>query len=116
MLFRSRAAEGELDRKNRLEAARITAGTRGDPAIAAAVNAVKNDEVINSLQKRLEQESKKLGPKAAATVAELERRIAARQDAIYKAFNVSVPASTIGTAPGAGSPGGNRPPLSSFQR
>ena len=112
----ARAAEGELDRKNRLEAARITAGTRGDPAIAAAVNAVKNDEVINSLQKRLEQESKKLGPKAAATVAELERRIAARQDAIYKAFNVSVPASTIGTAPGAGSPGGNRPPLSSFQR
>lgn len=102
----AKAAEGEKDRQNRLVAARIQAGARGDPALAAAINAVKSDEVINALQKRLELESKKLGPKAAATVAELERRIAARQDAIYKAFNVSVPASTMGTAPGAESPGG----------
>lgn len=88
-----------LANEGHLAAAKVTADARTantDPATAAAVNAVKNDEVINALQKRLAEASKKYGSAGAAEVASIQAQIAARQDAIYKALKAKVPASTMG--------------------
>lgn len=74
--------------------------------MANAINAVKNDEVINRLQKRAEELSKSFAAKDRAEAEGVLKKIDDRQNAIYKQFGVLEGLSTMGTAPGAGSPGG----------
>ena len=71
-----------------------------------AINAVKNDEVINRLQKDADALSKSFLPRDKAKLAEVMRQIEARQNAIYKEFKVLGGLSTMAAAPGASSPGG----------
>lgn len=75
--------------------------------ISTAINAIKNDEVINSLQKQLEAAMKLPTQANQAQVRMLRDEIGRRQAAIYKQFGVSMPADTMAAAPGASSPGGN---------
>jgi hypothetical protein len=81
-----------------------------------AINAVKNDEVINRLQKDADALSKSFASADKIKLAGILKQIEARQNAIYQQFGVLSGLSTMATAPGAASPGGTRPPLSSFQR
>jgi hypothetical protein len=99
---------------NRLQLAREGAANRAVQNTAAAdqrkmanaINAVKNDEVINRLQKRAE-ELGKMPTAANRTAADaIMKQIEDRQNAIYKQFGVLEGLSTIAPAPGAGSPGG----------
>jgi hypothetical protein len=99
-------------------AAKASAGAAGADSknMANAINAVKNDEVINRLQKRAEELSKMPTSANRAAADAIMKQIEARQNAIYQQFGVLSGLSTMATAPGAASPGGTRPPLSSFQR
>jgi hypothetical protein len=71
-----------------------------------AINAVKNDEVINRLQKDADALGKSFLPRDKAKLAEVMRQIETRQNAIYKEFGVLGGLSTMAAAPGASSPGG----------
>jgi hypothetical protein len=110
------ATRKEIAKGNAAAAAAARENATAQRNMANAISAVKNDEVINRLQKRAE-ELGKMPTQANRTAADdIMRQIEARQNAIYKAFKVLQDVDTMPAAPGAGSPGGTRPPLSSFQR
>lgn len=104
------AAEGVLDRANRLEAARIAAGPRmaglESKDIQLAEAAFARDPEAAAIRKRLEVPFGSEAKRAADL-----RRLREIQASKYAQFGL-----TLEGAPGAPSPGGNRPPLSSFQR
>lgn len=101
-----KAAEGVLDRKNRLESARIMADARmggaGEKQTLAELKALQSS-ISNELKNPL-----MMGPKGNALREQLRQVNAA----IAKMAGLD----TMAGAPSAPSPGGNRPPLSSFQR
>lgn len=97
------AREGMLNR-----AAQATAA-KDAKNMANAINAVKNDEVINRLQKRAEELGKMPVPSNKAAADDIMRQIEARQNAIYKQFGVLEGLSTMAEAPGVKSPGGTKP-------
>ena len=82
------------------------AGVTDQRNMANAINAVKNDEVINTLQKQLEAAMKLPTQANQAQVRLLRDEIERRQNAIYKRFGVSMGGDTMPAAPGAASPGG----------
>jgi hypothetical protein len=94
-------SEGALNRANQLEASRISSARAGDPNVQNAIRAIKEDEIINRLQKDIDGLSKIPTKANKATAQEKARQIAERQNEIYKAFKVDVPPVTIG---------GNTPP------
>jgi hypothetical protein len=101
-----------------IEASRAASRGTGSESknMTNAINAVKNDEVINRLQKRAEELGKSMLSRDRSEAAGILKQIEDRQNAIYRQFGVLAGLSTMATAPGAASPGGTRPPLSSFQR
>lgn len=112
-------SEGALNRANQLEAYRISAGGKGDPNVQNAIRAIKEDEIINRLQKDIDGLSK-IPTKANATkAAEKERAIANRQNEIYRSFKVDIPPVTIGgnTPPpgGQGGTGGGKAKFLGFE-
>lgn len=98
------AKEGMLNR-----AAQAAAG-QDAKNMSNAINAVKNDEVINRLQKRAEELGKMPTPSNRAAADDILRQIDARQTAIYKKFKVLDGLSTMAEAPGVNSPGGTSKP------
>ena len=93
--------------KDNLAARLASAGAGSDSKnMANAINAVKNDEVINRLQKDADALGKSFLPRDKAKLAEVMRQIETRQNAIYKEFGVLGGLSTMAAAPGASSPGG----------
>ena len=107
----AKGVEAEKDRKNRLEAARIQAGARTSglesKEIQMAEAAFARDPEAAAIRKRLE------APFGSETKRATDmRRLREIQASKYAQFGL-----TLEGAPGAApSPGGNRPPLSSFQR
>ena len=100
-------AQRRQTEKDKLAAKLASAGAGADSKnMANAINAVKNDEVINRLQKDADALSKSFLPRDKAKLAEVMRQIEARQNAIYKEFKVLGGLSTMAAAPGASSPGG----------
>ena len=107
----AKGVEAEKDRKNRLEAARIQAGARTSglesKEIQMAEAAFARDPEAAAIRKRLE------APFGSETKRATDmRRLREIQASKYAQFGL-----TLEGAPSAApSPGGNRPPLSSFQR
>jgi hypothetical protein len=91
---RALAQQGAIDQRN----------------MANAINAVKNDEVINRLQKRAEELGKMPTAANKAAIDGILKQIEDRQNSIYKQFKVLQGLDTIATAPGAASPGGTSKP------
>ncbi len=85
-------------------------GAADQRKIANAINAVKNDEVINRLQKRADELGKSLMAKDRTEAAGILKQIEDRQNAIYKQFGVLEGLSTMSTAPSAASPSGTSKP------
>jgi hypothetical protein len=108
----------KIKTQKEIEASRAASRGAGPESknMANAINAVKNDEVINRLQKRAEELGKSMLSRDRSEAAGILKQIEDRQNAIYKQFGVLEGLSTMAAAPGAASPGGTRPPLSSFQR
>jgi len=106
----AKAADGEKDRQTRLEAARIAAGPRmaglESKDIQLAEAAFARDPEAAAIRKRLEVPFGSEAKRAADL-----RRLREIQASKYAQFGL-----TLEGAPSAPSPGGNRPPLSSFQR
>jgi len=99
-------SEGAADRANRLAAASIGAGSHQDPRLAAAVAAVKGDQMIDTWQKSIAELNKVPTASNKVKVQQLEGQITKRQNDIYKAMQVPLPDITMGAAPGASSAGG----------
>jgi len=103
----AKAAEGEKDRQNRLAAARIAADARmggaGEKQTLAELKALQS-----SISNELKSSPMMMGPKGNALREQLRQVNAA----IAKMAGLD----TMAGPPSAPSPGGNRPPLSSFQR
>lgn len=103
-LFAHQTAEKVLDRANQIKVAQIGADARGGGAAdkqqlaeLKALQASKTTQLKNAYG----SDKKRLQGELAAIEAEIAKMAGL---------------STMSTAPGAGSPGGTRPPLSSFQR
>ena len=102
-----RTDEMTEQRKDEAKARLANAGAgAGAKNMANAINAVKNDEVINRLQKDADALGKSFLARDKAKLADIVRQIEARQNAIYKQFGVLEGLSTMTPAPGAASPGG----------
>lgn len=105
-----KAAEGVKDRQNRLDAARIQAearmGGQDSKDIQLAEAAFARDPEAAAIRKRLETPFGSEAKRAADL-----RRLREIQASKYAQFGLKLEG-----APSAPSPGGNRPPLSSFQR
>lgn len=93
-------SEGAADRANRLAVAGVGAGTRQDPRLAAAVAAVKGDQMIDTWQKSIAELNKVPTAANKAKVQQLEGQITKRQNDIYKAMQVPLPDITMGATPG----------------
>ena len=93
--------------RGRLASAGAGAGSKN---MANAINAAKNDEVINRLQKDADALSKSLRASDRAKVDGILRQIEARQNAIFKEFGVLSGLSTMAPAPSAASPSGTSKP------
>jgi hypothetical protein len=98
----------EMTEQRKAEAAARLAASGGPSSknMANAINAVKNDEVINRLQKDADALGKSFLAKDKAKLADIARQIETRQNAIYKQFGVLEGLSTIAAAPSAASPSG----------
>ena len=105
-----RTDEMTEQRKDEAKARLANAGAgAGSKNMTNAINAVKNDEVINRLQKDADALGKSFLARDKAKLADIVRQIEARQNAIYKQFGVLEGLSTMTPAPGAASPGGTKP-------
>lgn len=93
-------SEGAADRANRLAVAGIGAGSHQDPRLAAAVAAVKGDQMIDTWQKSIAELNKVPTASNKAKVQQLEAQITKRQNDIYKAMQVPLPDITMGATPG----------------
>lgn len=106
----AKAAEAALNRENELKKARIMAdartGGQESKDIQLAEAAFARDPEAAAIRKRLEVPFGSEAKRAADL-----RRLREIQASKYAQFGL-----TLEGAPGAPSPGGNRPPLSSFQR
>jgi len=112
--FAHQSAENALNRANQLAVANVRAdaasGAGGDKAVQQAEAAFARDPEAQAIKKMLESPIYSMNP---AKAEPLLTKLRAIQASKYAQFD-----RTIAEAPGAAapSPGGTRPPLSSFQR
>ena len=104
------ATRKQIAREGAANRAAAQQGAVDQRKMANAINAAKNDEVINRLQKDADALSKSFASADKIKLAGILKQIDDRQNAIYKQFGVLEGLSTMTPAPSAASPSGTSKP------